>query len=110
MIIKDEESLNEALQILESSPSGVRYSDMYVYITVSSPDTLEWLSRRALSRNDIAIVVPRGQEREMENYGHHLSRIRKQRAVKEKKDIKDWVREHPDVVEKFKRKVGEEET
>lgn len=108
MIVKDEETIEQALQMLAVSPEGVRYSDRYLYVITTSAETLELQCRRSLGRNDIAIVVPRGCEREMENYATSLTRIREQRAVKEKKDIKEWLREHPEIVEKMRREIRAE--
>ena len=104
MVVKDEPTLHEALQMLESQ-GPVRYSDQYAFIVITTLETLELQCRRALDRNDIAIVVPRGHEREMEDYSQNLSKIRKQRAEEEKERIKEWIKEHPDAVEKFKKRL-----
>ena len=97
MVVKDESTLEEALQMLESSSEGVRYSDAYSYIVITTPETLELQCRRALARNSIAIVVPRGREHEMESHAQELPRVRKQRAEEEKGKIKGWVKEHPEL-------------
>jgi len=104
MIVHDESTLDEALQMLESQ-GPVCYSDQYALVTVTTPETLEMLCRRAFDRNDIAIVAPRGKEHEMEVHSRVLPRIRKERAEEEKRRIKEWVREHPDEVAKFERKM-----
>ena len=54
---------------------------------------------------DIAIVVPLGQEHTMEDYDATLQRVRKRRAVEEKKAIRQYVSEHPELVEKVEKKV-----
>jgi len=105
MIVKDEESIEEALQIMTASPGGVRYSDEYSYITIKTPGTLELQCRRALARNSIAIVVTKGLEREMEDHGYYLRIVRKQRAEDEKKAIKEWVRDNPRAVEILSEKL-----
>lgn len=105
MIIKDEETIEEALQMLAVSPQGVRYSDRYAYIIVTVPETLELLCRRALAHGDIAVAVPLGHESGMENYTASLRNVRVARAREEKKKIKEWVREHPEVVEKIEKKL-----
>ena len=102
MIVHNEETLVEALQMIESQ-GAVRYSDEYAYIIITTPETLELQCRRALARNSIAIVVPRGHESEMEDHTTNLRVIKKRRAMEEKKMIKEWVREHPEVVAKFKK-------
>jgi len=97
MIVHDDETLEEALQMLASSPEGVRYSDQYAYVIVTTPETLELQCRRALGRNDIAVVVPRGQEREMEVHARELPRVKEKRAREEKKRFKEWMKEHPEL-------------
>ena len=104
MIVHDESTLDEALQMLESQ-GPVCYSDQYAFVIVTTPETLEMLCRRAFDRNDIVIVAPRGQEQEMEHHATELPRIRKRRAEEEKRKIKVWVREHPGEVAKFERKM-----
>ena len=104
MIVKDEETLVQVLQLIEAS-GPVRYSDEYAYVIITTPETLELQCRRAFGRNDIAVVVPCGSESEMEDYARARSRIRKQRAEDEKKRIKEWVREHPEVAEKIEKKM-----
>ena len=104
MIVHDEETLEEALQMVGTEGS-VRYSDQYAFVIVTAPETLEMLCRRAFDHNDIAIVVPRGQEHEMEVHSTELPKVRRWRAEEEKRKIKEWVREHPEQVEKFERRL-----
>ena len=104
MIVKDEETLEGALQLL-GSEGPVRYNDQYAYIIITTPETLELQCRRALARNDIAVVVSRGREQEMEEYSPNLRRIRKERAEEEKKKIKEWAEEHPKAVERVKERM-----
>jgi len=96
MIVRDEESIEQALQTL-SVEGAVRYSDAFSYIIITTSETLEAQCRSALARNDVAIVVPRGQESEMEDYARTLTIVRKQRAVEEKREIRGWVKEHPEL-------------
>lgn len=105
MIVHNEETLEEALQMLAASSSGIRYSDEYAYIIINQPEVLEDFCGRALRRNDIAVVVPYGRESEMEDYSRNVHRIRKQRAEEEKENIKKWVREHPEAVAKFEKRL-----
>ena len=104
MIIHDEETLNEALQLLESS-GPLRYSDEYAYVVVVTPETLESQCRRAFDRNDIVVVVPLGSESGMEDHAGARLSIRRRRAEDEKKAMKTWIREHPEVVEKIKKSL-----
>ena len=104
MIVHDDETLDQALQMIESLGT-VRYSDHYAYVVVTTPGSLEKLCRSALERGDIAIVVPREQEHEMEEHAKVLLRVQKVRTEEEKRKIKEWVREHPKQVEKFKTKL-----
>ena len=102
MIVHDESTLQEALQLLESR-GLVRYSDEYAYIIITTPGTLELLCRRAFNRNDIAIVVPRGEEQTMEDHSRERPGVRRRRARDEKKAIRAWVREHPEQVQKIEK-------
>ena len=104
MIVHNEETLNQALQMLESQGS-VRYSDEFAYVIITTPGTLEMQCRRAFERNSIAIVVPLGQERIMEAHSEVLKAVRKRRVEEEKKRMQKWVREHPEEVEKYKGKL-----
>ena len=104
MIVQDEETLEVALQLL-GSEGPIRYNDQYAYIIITTPETLELQCRRALARNDIAVVVPRGHEHEIEDYRSSVRRVRRERAEEEKKKIKEWVREHPKAVERFKERM-----
>lgn len=80
MIVKDEETLEEALQMLWlDCPGGVRYSDTYLYIKISRPSMLEHRCKLALSRGDIAVVVPLGTEHTMEDHAIMLGKTRKGR-------------------------------
>lgn len=91
--------------MLEASSQGVRYSDHYAFIIITTPETLELQCRRALTRNDIAVVVPLGREREMENYTTTLRNVRVERARAEKRRIKEWMEAHPEVVTKIEKKL-----
>lgn len=104
MIVHDEETLQSALQTLESRGS-LRYSDQYAYIIVTTPETLELLCRRAFDRNDVVVVVPRGEERSMEVHTVAQKTIRKKRADEERKRVREWAREHPTEVEGYKRRL-----
>jgi len=97
MIVHDVESIEQALQMLAASPEGVRYSDQYSYIIITTPETLEYQCLSALARDDIAIVVSRGHESEMEGHTAALTRIKRQRVREEKRKIKEWIREHPEL-------------
>ena len=96
MIVNDEETIEEALQMIQAE-GQVRYSDKYVYVIITTPETLEYQCRKALERGDIAIVHPLGTEGE--NCTQALAKVKKQRAAEEKKRIREWVREHPEIAE-----------
>lgn len=101
MVVHDEETLEEAL--LLSSP--VRYSDVYMYVVITSRDTLETRCRAALERGDIAIVVPCGMESTMEDHEAELKKVKAQRRVDEQKAMREYMREHPERVEKVVARV-----
>ncbi len=105
MIVHTEDLIDEALQMFATSPRGVRYSDQYAYTIITTSETLEHLLKRALTRNDIVIVVPLGMEREMEDYASNALRIREERVRTEKEQIRKWVQEHPDAVKKFEKRL-----
>ena len=97
MIIHDEDTLQQALTLVEQSP--VRYSDQFAYVIVSSPGSLEKAARIALERNDIAIVVPVGQESTMEEHCRERPRILARRTRQELKAVRRWISEHPELKE-----------
>ena len=99
MIVHNEETLEEALQMLSASPSGVRYSDQFAYVTYSRPLQLEGSLRSALGRGDIAIVVPAGQEASMEDHARELPRIQERRKRQDLRDVRAWISEHPELKE-----------
>ena len=103
VVVKDEETLDEALLLVDSGP--VRYSDQYAYVIISNRDTLEVQCRTALGRGDIAIVVPQGMESEMEDHSAELVKERAQRKRQEMKDIREYFREHPERVEKVEKRL-----
>jgi len=103
MVVYDEESMEEALLILAASPEGVRYSDEFLSISVTKPETLEHQCQRALARNSVAIVYLPGHE--VENHAVVLRRVRAQRAEEEKRKIREWVREHPEQVKKYMKRL-----
>lgn len=84
MIVKDEETTKQALQILNSS-GAVRYSDEYAYVVITTSETLEYQCSRAVARGGIAIVVPHDHESEMEDYNASLRAVKQERTVKAKK-------------------------
>jgi len=86
MIVKDEETLQDALQMLETSPRGVRFVDTYAFRIITTPENLEYQCRRALKRWDIVVVVPLGSESAMEDQskarrGFSEARQREQRRI-----------------------------
>ena len=95
MIVHDEDTLQQALTLIEQSP--VRYSDAYSYIVYSGPLQLEFALRRALERDDIAIVVPVGQEQSMENHAQELVKVKVRRKRWELKNVRKWISEHPEI-------------
>lgn len=104
MIVKDLESVNEALQLLEAE-SVVRYDDRYAYTIVNDANQLEGLCLGVLARDEIAIVVPRGQEYEMPDYEVTLRKVKKERAQEKKKRIRAWVREHPELAKASSKEI-----
>ena len=97
MIIQDEGSLEEALQLVEMGP--VRYSDRYSWTVMSSSGTLEKQATAALNRGEIAIVAPVGQEKTMEEYDPTVRKVLAQRKREEMKKVRAWVAQHPEVKE-----------
>lgn len=104
VVVHDEETLEKALHMLRTEGS-VRYSDEYAYVIVTNPESLEALCGRALKRESIAIVVPRGRESEMENFFTELSKVRRERAREEKRKIREFMAEHPKVVKRIEERL-----
>ena len=94
MVVHDEETLEEALLMVRSE-GPVRYIDQFTYIIITTLETLEYQCQKALERGDIAVVYPIGAEGE--DYTQALARVKKQRALEEKKKIRDWLKEHPEI-------------
>ena len=101
MIVHDEDTLNEALTLVEVGP--VRYSDQYAYIVITSASTLEKAARAALERSDVAVVVAVGSENSAEAHAMALSRVKAQRKKDEPRLIREFMREHPQAVEKWRK-------
>jgi len=99
MVVHDEETLSEALLLLDSGP--VRYSDEYVYTVFSNRDAFESRVLSAFTRGSIAIVVPLGKETEMEVHATALLRVKDRRKREELKAIREYFREHPERVQKI---------
>ena len=99
MIVHNEETLEEALQMLAASPLGIRYSDEYSYVTYSRVGQVEYALRRALGRGDVAVVVPVGQEHFMEDHARERPKILERRKRQELKDVREWISEHPELKE-----------
>ncbi len=109
MVVHDEETLSEALLLVDSGP--IRYSDEYAYTVITNRDTLEARCRSVLERGSVAVIVPLGMESEMEDHSASLRRVQKQRKLGEQKVIREYIREHPERVEKveehLKKKGGQ---
>lgn len=97
MVIHNEQTLDEALLLVDSGP--VRYSDRYAYMFITSRDALEEWARAALGRGDIAVVVPAGMESEMEDHDVALRHVKVQRKRQEQKAVREYFREHPELRE-----------
>lgn len=97
MIVHNMDTLNTAVSMISDGP--VRYSDRYAYVIVKSPEVLNKLLHSQLEREDIAVVVPLGQEKSLEDYFQSLQRIRRQRKVDELRNMKAWLVKHPEVLE-----------
>jgi len=97
LIIQDEGSLEEALQLVEMGP--VRYSDRYSWTVMSTSGALKKSGMAALERGEIAIVAPVGQEKTMEEYNPTVRKVLAQRKRDEMKKVRAWVSEHPEVKE-----------
>jgi hypothetical protein len=97
VVIHDEQTLEEALLLVDRGP--VRYSDRYVYVVVTNRDTLERRARSALGRDDIVVVVPVGMESEMESHDAALRRVKAQRKRQEQKEVREFLRAHPKLLE-----------
>lgn len=97
MIVKDDNTLQQALNLISLAP--VYYSDENRFERVEDSTRLLDLMTTALDRGSIAIVS--NDKGHMENWNYEIKLVRKQRYIDEKKHIRTWVREHPDVVKKY---------
>lgn len=105
MVVKDEDTLHQALSLVERFP--VRYSDEHEYAVITSSEVLERLCRGAFARNSVAIVVPTGEEDHMESFPWELKVARQERRYDEQRRVREWMRTHPEALKRFKRRVVE---
>ena len=94
MIVHDEESLGSALAVLEAS-GVVKYVDEFQFRTITSPEQLESLCLAALERDDVAVVASNIVQ--LENYDAAKRLVRKQRAQEERRRIRAWVKQYPEL-------------
>ena len=94
MIVHDEETLEAALAMLAAS-GVVRYSDEFSYRTITSPEQLEHLCLAALEEGDVAVVA--SDIAQMEEHGATLRLVKKRRAQEERRKIREWVKQHPEL-------------
>jgi len=102
MVIKDDNTLLQALALVELTP--VWYSDQYRSALVTDSERLETLARGALNRGSIAIVTVKGQEEHMESFSWELKMAKRERAQKELQQVRAWVRANPERVAKVAQK------
>lgn len=95
MIIHDEETLEAAIALVLRGP--IRYSDEFVYRTVTSEGQLRGLVAQAFERKDIGVAVPLGQEKTMEVHSVARRAIRAERAEREKAGLKKFLAANPEI-------------
>jgi hypothetical protein len=100
MIVRDEETLEQALSLIDQS-GEVRYSDEYNYIVLSSRGTLGRYLCAALGRESIAVVVPSGEESSMENFYTELARVKEARRVDAKRNMQQWFQSNSEFRDAF---------
>ncbi len=93
MIVKDETTMAQAMDLIKTGP--VRYSDHNRFAIVENPAELMAWCKGQLRCDDIAIVVAHGRESFMEDYDYNVKLIRKARAIEERKAVRAWVTAHP---------------
>ena len=106
MVVKDEDTLQQALVLVDLSP--VRYSDENSFRTVTSTDVLERLCSDALGRGSIAIVAPVEAQEHMESFSWELRRVRKERREDEKRKVRAWVASNPELAAKMAKRYFKE--
>ena len=103
MIVHDNDTFKEALILLKGA-GRVFYSDQQRYsAVVTTAEQLESLVTNALHRDDIAIV---GLNKDaMEFYDYEKKRIQALRRRNETLAVRQFMREHPVLAEKIRRRA-----
>jgi len=96
LVVYDEETLQQAMTF----DLPVRFSDRYVFVVFASAGVLERNLRRALDREEIAIVVPHGQEHTAENFTVEFRKFKERKRREEIEGTKTFLREHPEAKER----------
>jgi len=94
MIVYDDETLENALKMLETG-GVVKYDDEFSFRTITSLEQLERLCSDALKRGDVAIVAR--SVNEMEERGAALRDVRRLLALEERRRVKEWLKQHPEL-------------
>ena len=99
MIVKDENTLMQALDLLKAGP--VRCATRFVSRTVEDAEVLDRLLQEQLEKGDIAVVTLRDSAQYAEDYGYALKAVQRERRMAEQKAVRKWVTEHPVEARKF---------
>ena len=94
MIVYDDETLENALKMLETG-GVVKYDDEFSFRTITSLEQLERLCSDALKRGDVAIVAR--SVNEMEEHDAALRGVRRLLALEERRRVKEWLKQHPEL-------------
>jgi len=98
MIVKDEATLQQAMELTKLGP--VSYNDNCMYLSTIEPEELRAKLAQRLRMDDIGIVALRGPQYPMEDYDYALKMVKKERRMAEQKAIRHWVTTHPAQVRK----------
>lgn len=103
MIVKDETTLQQAMELTKVGP--VSYNDNCTYFSTIEPEELRAKLEQRLRVDDIGIVALRGPQYPMEDYDYALKMVKKERRMAEQKAIRRWVTTHLQQVRKIVERV-----
>lgn len=106
VVIKDEPSVEEAVQLLEQH-GAVRYSDRYSYRTFRSPDTLRAVCLMSLERGEGAMISCLDED--TPSYETVWLSVKKEIVERKKRDAREWIQKHPEEVRAMMKRMGYKE-
>jgi len=103
IVIKDENSIDEALVLLEQE-GAVRYSDRYEFRTIRSPKVLRVKCAGVLESSEGALIGSLCEE--LPSYDSVWPKVKAELAEARKKEAREWIKAHPEEAQQMKKRMG----